>query len=198
LNTALVLIGFINDGTENWSFSRLGIHYLDNFFGLVRQSAHGDDQFRRAIQIVTQSTVMVPVMDGLNVRPRIRGQDNLGDTIIGPGTTTFSSELVDTLVQSFLQLSPLHFDAHDPSQLLSRDELITILANWVATSITRQTPAARLILPEVFPVMESWPGTAVGKFRMTNEKQNSHLRTWMIRRYISSRGLVRRWTNEAK
>jgi hypothetical protein len=43
LNTALVLIGCINYGKENWSFSRLGTHCLENCFGLVRQSAHGDD-----------------------------------------------------------------------------------------------------------------------------------------------------------
>jgi hypothetical protein len=43
MNTALVLIGFINEGKENWSFSRLGTHCLENFFGLARESAHGDD-----------------------------------------------------------------------------------------------------------------------------------------------------------
>jgi hypothetical protein len=44
---------------------------------------------------------MVHVMDELNVRPRIRGRDNLGGTIIGPGTAMFSPESVDTLAQSF-------------------------------------------------------------------------------------------------
>jgi hypothetical protein len=124
-------------------------------------------------------------MDELNVRPRIRSRDNLGGTIIGPETAMFSPESVDTLAQSFLQLSSLHFDAHAPSQLPDRDELITIWRSGLrTTSIIRHTPASKLILPEVFPVMESWPGIAAGKFRMTNEKQNSHLRTWMIRRYI--------------
>jgi hypothetical protein len=104
---------------------------LGELFDLVRQSAYGDDRFRRAIQIISQSIVMAHVMDELNVRPRIRGRDNIGSAIIGPGTTTFSPESVDTLVQSFFQLLSWHFDAHDPSQLLDRDELVILMAKWV-------------------------------------------------------------------
>jgi hypothetical protein len=95
-------------------------------------------------------------MDELNVRPRIHARDNLLGTIIGSGIATFSPESVDPLVQSFPQFSSLHFDAHDPSQLLDRDELITILVKWVTNDKHHKAdPAARLILPEVFPVMES-------------------------------------------
>jgi hypothetical protein len=71
---------------------------LENFFGLVRQNPDGDDRFRHAIQIVTQSTVTVHIMDELNVHARIRGRDNLEGTIIGPGKATFSPESVDTVV----------------------------------------------------------------------------------------------------
>jgi hypothetical protein len=112
---------------------------LGEFLGFVQQNAHGDDRFRRAIQIITQSTIMVHVMDELNVRRRIRGRDNLGGTILGPGTATFSPESVETLIQLFLQLSSLHFDARDPSQLLNRDEFITILAKWVTNDKHHKT-----------------------------------------------------------
>jgi hypothetical protein len=145
LNTALVLIGFINDGKENWLFSTLGTHYLENFFGRVRQNAHSDDRFRRAIQIITQNTVIVHVMDELKVRPPICGRENLGGTIIGPGTAMFSSESGDTLVQSFLQFSSLHFDTHDMSQLLDCDELITILAKWITNDKHHKTDSGRKI-----------------------------------------------------
>jgi hypothetical protein len=82
-------------------------------------------------------------MDELNVHPRIRGRDNLGGIIIGLGTAMFSPKSVDTLVQSFLHLSSLHFDAHDLSQLLDRDELITILAKWVTNDKHHKTDPGR-------------------------------------------------------
>jgi hypothetical protein len=37
LNSSLALIDFIMQAAEHWSFSRIGTHYLENFFHLVRR-----------------------------------------------------------------------------------------------------------------------------------------------------------------
>jgi hypothetical protein len=44
LNTALALIGFVLDASEDSSLSRMGIDCVENFFGLVRRESLGDDR----------------------------------------------------------------------------------------------------------------------------------------------------------
>jgi hypothetical protein len=130
LNSALILIEFLQSGNDSWSFARLGTHCLENFFGLVRQNARGDDRFIRAIQIIAHATAMVRVMHELNLHPHIRGRDNVGGTIIGPGSVTFSVEQVDLLFHSFLDQASLHFAGPAPSLLIDRPGLIAILTGW--------------------------------------------------------------------
>jgi hypothetical protein len=69
LNTMLILIYFIISGDEDWSFSRLGTHCLETFFGLLRQSSRGDDRFPRAIGMIARTTVMMGVMHNLSLHP---------------------------------------------------------------------------------------------------------------------------------
>jgi hypothetical protein len=130
LNSALCLIEFIRSGDENWSFSRLGTHCLENFFGLVRRNARGDDRFIRAIQIITQATVAIRVMDELGLHPRIRGRDNVGGTVIGKGSIDFSLPYLERIYHSFLAHAGLHDDAPDPSVLMDGAQLVELLTEW--------------------------------------------------------------------
>jgi hypothetical protein len=130
LNTAVLLIEFITNGDENWSFSRLGTHCLENFFGLVRQSSRGDDRFTRAIRVIRQATVMVDVMDRRDLHPYVRGRDNVGGTIIGAGSATLSQGYVDLLCHSFIAYGSLHSEPPDPSVLIDHAGLIEILDGW--------------------------------------------------------------------
>jgi hypothetical protein len=81
LNSALIPLDFIISGNENSSFS----------------SSHGDDRFTLAIGIISQATVMMAVMRDLSLSSDIRRRENVGGTIMGKGSGTFSAGLVSTL-----------------------------------------------------------------------------------------------------
>jgi hypothetical protein len=127
LNSTLILLDFVISGDENCSFSKLGTHCLEHFFGLVRQSSRSDDRFTCTIGIISRATVMVGVMRDLSLHRSIRGRDNVGGTIIGKGWATFSAYLVSTLCHSFIAQACLHYDPPDPSILYDRDGLIAVL-----------------------------------------------------------------------
>jgi hypothetical protein len=97
-----MLIEFIKGRDDNWSFSWLMTHCLENFFGLVRESSRRNDRFSRILWIITQATVMVRGMHELDLRPDIRGGDDVGGTVIGKGSATVSPEYVDLFYHSFI------------------------------------------------------------------------------------------------
>jgi hypothetical protein len=119
LNSVVVLIGFLNSGTEKWSFSRLGTHCLENFFDMIRQNARVDDRFVCSVQIIAQTTLMLS-----------SDQDNLGGAIIGTGLPTFSKEYMDLLTHSFLANAFLHFDVTGASDLMHHTGPIEVLIEW--------------------------------------------------------------------
>jgi hypothetical protein len=71
VNSTLIMTQFIFKGDESWLFPRLGIHCLENFVGLVRQSSRGDDRPVRAIH-------------ELELQDRSRGREKVEGTMIGP------------------------------------------------------------------------------------------------------------------
>jgi hypothetical protein len=131
LNTALALILFIVDGDENWSFSRLGTHCLENFFGCIRQSSRGDDVLSTALRIIARTCVVLHEMHGLGLVIEHRGRDNLGGTLLGPGPCELSQQTPNLLCMSFVALSHLNFRFFPPVGLLSRSDLQRIVAGWV-------------------------------------------------------------------
>jgi hypothetical protein len=128
LNTAVVLIQFIEAGHETCSLSRLGTHCLENFFGLVRQSSRGDDQYTAAIRIIRQATVMMGVMHEMDLHPSIHGRDNVAGTIIGKSAGSFCQERVDLFLHSFIAHASLHLEVAGPSDVIDQAELIDILS----------------------------------------------------------------------
>jgi hypothetical protein len=55
LNLRLIQMEFIISGDECWSFSTLGTHCAENFFGLVSQSSRRDDRFTRTVGIIAET-----------------------------------------------------------------------------------------------------------------------------------------------
>jgi hypothetical protein len=67
LNWALVLIQFVFTAEEHYSFSRVGTHCLEIFFGLIRRNSFGDDRLVRAIWLIARGTVVADVTHELSL-----------------------------------------------------------------------------------------------------------------------------------
>jgi hypothetical protein len=67
LNNAVALIHFVMMGDRHWSFSRLGTHCLENFFGMVRRCSHGDDRGVIARRVIARATLVTEVMHELGM-----------------------------------------------------------------------------------------------------------------------------------
>jgi hypothetical protein len=102
LNLGLGLIVFIMDGDATWSFSRLGTHCLQNFFGLTRQNSRGDDVFSTALLIIARTCVGFRELHELGLQVEHHGHDNLGGTPTGPGFAVFRPDYPEMLCQSFV------------------------------------------------------------------------------------------------
>jgi hypothetical protein len=82
LNTAIALIQFILDADENWPFSRLGTHCLENCFGFVKGNSLGDDRFGPTFGIIPKATLIYHVMRDLNLEIKHSGRGNIRGTLI--------------------------------------------------------------------------------------------------------------------
>jgi hypothetical protein len=112
LNSALALIQFIIEADGNWSFSRLGSHCLENFFGFIRQNSRGDDRLSRAMHIIAKTQVVCCVMNDLGITMKHRGRDNVGGTVIGGSPIEFEELTEDIMfLESIIELSSLALDA---------------------------------------------------------------------------------------
>jgi hypothetical protein len=114
-------------GNENWSWSRLVAHCLENFLDFIQQSSRGDHRLVRAVHVIAIVTAMLDVMHELKIQFHPRRRDNVGCTIIGPGTPEYSEEVTERLCRSFVALVSLHFDSPDPAKLYTSEELRDIL-----------------------------------------------------------------------
>jgi hypothetical protein len=86
LNTALVLIQFVMIAEPTWSFSRLGTHCLENFFGMVRRCSHGDDRNVTARRVISRASLVTEIMQELGLEVQHRGRDNVGGVVISEGS----------------------------------------------------------------------------------------------------------------
>jgi hypothetical protein len=89
LNCALVLIQFVFTAEEHYSFSRVGTHCLENFFGLMRRNSFGDDGLVRAIRLIARGTVVADVMHELSLNVKHRRRDNVGGVVISGNPPEF-------------------------------------------------------------------------------------------------------------
>jgi hypothetical protein len=139
LNCTVILIQFIMEGDDNWSFACLGTHYLQNFFGFVRQSSRGHDGIVRAIHVIARVTVMLSVIHELELQSRPRRRANVGQTTIGRGNPTYSQTDVDKLCFSFLGLASLHFEMLLCIEWLAYPQLVEILRGWCNADVHHES-----------------------------------------------------------
>jgi hypothetical protein len=130
LNSALALVAFTLEADEHWSFSRMGTHCLENFFGLVRRSSLGDDRSVTAMRIIVKASMVARVMQELGLQTHHRGRDNVGEVVISGEIPQWTEDLAERLCRSVIALSEL--DVLDRVQVgvLSKEELRMILQEW--------------------------------------------------------------------
>jgi hypothetical protein len=131
LNTALALIRFVLDAEENWCFSRIGTHCLENFFGLVRRGSLGDDRAVVARRIIAKTHLVASVMHDLDLAVTHRGRDNVGGTVIRGSKPEFVEDGAERLFRSLIHVSALDFDANDGADLITMDDLELLLTEWL-------------------------------------------------------------------
>jgi hypothetical protein len=130
LNTAFALILFVLDAEEHWSFSRVGTHCLENFFGLLRRESLRDDRYVVASRVIAKTSLASSVIHDLNLSIRHRGRDNVGGTVIRGYGPTFVEVETERLFRSLIHVSSLAFDPAAGTDVLSMDELRCVLLEW--------------------------------------------------------------------
>jgi hypothetical protein len=91
LNNRLLLIDFIIRAPTGWSFSRLGTHCSENFFGFVRQNARAHDQSVPALRIRARSACVSLEMQRWRIYVTDKRRDNVGGVVIADWPTDFPS-----------------------------------------------------------------------------------------------------------
>jgi hypothetical protein len=131
LNTAISLIQFVMEADQNWSFSRLGTHCLEDFFGLVRRESLGDDRYVTAARIIAKTSQVAMTMHDLNLRVTHRGRDNVGGVVIDGVRPHFEEGEADRIFRSLIHVASLDiFSTEEVGGLLSAEELGSLLTRW--------------------------------------------------------------------
>jgi hypothetical protein len=131
LNTAIALVQFIFNADENWLFSRLGTHCLENFFGFVRKNPLGDDRFGPTLGIITKARLIYHVMHDLNLEIQHSGGDKIGGTRIHDKVVEFTELRPEVDFRSLIHLVGLEIIPADQDLILMPlPETKEFLAEW--------------------------------------------------------------------
>jgi hypothetical protein len=103
-STALALMGFVLDASDDSSFSRMGTHRPENFFGLLRRESLGDDRDVVASRIIAKTSLASDVMHDLDLSITHRGRDNVGGILIGGCRPRFAEGEAERLLRSLIRL----------------------------------------------------------------------------------------------
>jgi hypothetical protein len=140
LNSALALVLFVLEADEHWSFSRMGTHCLENFFGLVRRSSHGDDRAVTAMRIIVRASLVARTMHELNIAVKHRGRDNVGGVVITGQCPRWDESEADRLYHSIIGMSGLKI-LRPPGPVLDTTALLEIFEEWVTRDHHAHDPA---------------------------------------------------------
>jgi hypothetical protein len=130
LNTALALVQFVLNAEEQWSFSPVGTHCLENILGLVRRESLGDDRDVVASRIIAKTGLLSSVMHDLGLSITHRGPNNVGGTVLGDSGPEFTEIEAERLFRSLIHVSSLEFYLAGRIDLLSLDGLRRVLSEW--------------------------------------------------------------------
>jgi hypothetical protein len=107
LNSSLALIQFVLDGESSWCFSRVGTHYLEIFFGLIRLHSFGDHRFQTAERITMRIALVALIMHRYNLEIRHRHLDNLRGVCLGGEKPEFTDMNAEVFCESLCFLCDL-------------------------------------------------------------------------------------------
>jgi hypothetical protein len=130
LKTALGLIGFVSDASEDSSFSRMGTHWLETFFALVHRESFGDDRYVVGSRIIAKTSLASDVMHDLDLSITHPVCDNAGRTLTGGCCPRFAEGEAQRLFRSLSRMSSLESSPAVEIDLLPLDELRFILSGW--------------------------------------------------------------------
>jgi hypothetical protein len=130
LNSALALVVFTIEADEHWSFSRMGSHCLENFFGLVRRSSLGDDRAVTAMRIIVKATIVAEIMHDLGIDVHHRGRDNVGGVVISGSPPEWTEDLADAMCQAVFSLSDLEYFDAPAFGAMGKSGLLDVLRTW--------------------------------------------------------------------
>jgi hypothetical protein len=119
LNSSLAVIDFIMHADEHWSFSRIGTHCLENFFGLVRRQSFGDDQYTVVSRIIAKTTLVASMMQELGLQIVHRHRENFGGVEIGGSPPSFHNEFAEEMLHSLIKVASLRFHQEQRQSLFS-------------------------------------------------------------------------------
>jgi hypothetical protein len=140
LNSALALVLFILEADEHWSFSRIGTHCLENFFGLVRRSSLGDDCSVTAMRVIVRVSLVARTLHDLKITVKHRGRDNVGGVVITGDCPDWDESEADCLYHSVIVQAGLELEP-PPDSVLEREELLKILCEWADRDHHAHDPA---------------------------------------------------------
>jgi hypothetical protein len=130
LNTSITLIQFVMEADPTWSFSRLGTHCLENFFGLIRRESLGDDRYVTAARIIAKNSLVAMTMQNLDLRISHRGRDNVGGVVIAGIRPDFVEAEAGLLCRSLMHLASLDAFSPEEHELLSLEQVTSVLIQW--------------------------------------------------------------------
>jgi hypothetical protein len=129
LNSALALVLFVLQADEHWSFSRMGTHCLENFFGLVRRSSLGDDRSVTAMRVIVRASLVARTIHELKIVVKHRGRDNVGGVVINGDLPLWDESVADRLYRSLVFQCNLEIVRQDPP-MLGKGDLLKIFGEW--------------------------------------------------------------------
>jgi hypothetical protein len=131
------------DAEEHWSFSRVGTHCLENFFGLVRRESLGDHHDVVASSVIAKTRLASSVMHDHNLSITHRRRDNVSGTVIGGCGSRFVEFEAERLFRLLIYVSSMEFDPAAGTDILSVDELRCVLLEWSGEEHHANDPASR-------------------------------------------------------
>jgi hypothetical protein len=158
LNTSIILIQFVLEADEKWSFSRLGTHCLENFFGLIRRESFGDDRYATATRIIAKTSLVAMTMHDLDLQIVHRGRDNVGGVVISGAPPQFEEATADMLFRSLIKLASLDVFSNGRSRMSIIAKITHIMRLSTVQLPTRELQQESFTIPHSPPLESEMEG----------------------------------------
>jgi hypothetical protein len=94
------------------------MHFLENFFGIVRWGSLGGDRLVPTVRIRTIATVVYEVLHEFGLEIKYSGRENISGTIINDQNIEFTEGGADVYFRSFIHVAHLEIDDPEDDSIL--------------------------------------------------------------------------------